>query len=141
MNIFLSHARKDSALARQLAQRLTRGGFNVWLSEEKIEPGDNWAKKMGQALDDSDWMVILLTPAALESDLLRQDIEFALMSRKFERRVFTVFVGPTLEAGKDMPWILMKLPNEQIESPREFADVVKKFKALGADPDKSTVNA
>ena len=77
MKVFLSHARKDSDLARQLADHLARAGFVVWSPEEEISPGDNWAKKIGKALDDSELMVILLTPKALESDFLRQDIEFA----------------------------------------------------------------
>lgn len=115
MKVFLSHARKDNALAHQLARQLTRGGFTVWLAEEEIAPGDNWAMKAGKALEDSDWMVILLTPAALESDCLRQDIEFALGARKYEGRVFSVFVGPPLQAGKHMPWILLRLPHRLVE--------------------------
>jgi TIR domain len=133
MNVFLSHARKDAGLARQLAARLARGGFSVWLPEEQIEPGDNWAKKIGKALEDSQIMVILLTPRALESDLLRQDIDFALFSRKYEGRVFSVFVGPTPAAGKDTPWILVKLPHRQVDSARDFGQVVKDIQALCAD--------
>src|SRR5260370_26858014 len=107
MKVLLSYARKDSDLARQLAERLRRRGFTVWISDQEITPGDNWGTKIGEALDDSELMVILLTPTALESDRVRQDIEFALGSRKYESRVFSVFVGPALEAGKDMPWILL----------------------------------
>src|SRR5262249_26089175 len=131
--IFLSHAGKDSALAVQLARRLRGKGFTVWIAEEEVVPGDNWAKKTGKALDDSELMVILLTPGAAESDRSRQDIEFALGSRKYEGRVFTVFVGPTLEAGKDMPWILLRLPHRQVGSPSDFAKVVKDIQALCSD--------
>jgi hypothetical protein len=132
MKVFLSHARKDGALARQLADQLTRSGFAVWIPEEEIGPGDNWAKKIGKALENSEWMVILLTPRALDSDWLLLDIEFALGSKKYEGRVFSVFVGPTLEAGKDVPWILWKLPHRRIKSAKDFANVVKEIKALSA---------
>jgi hypothetical protein len=131
MRVFLSHARKDSALARQLA---ADGGFTVWNPEEEIAPGDNWAKKVGNALESSEWMVILLTPGALRSDWLRHDIEFALGSKKYDGRVFSVFVGPPLEAGKDVPWILLKLPHRQIESANDFGDIVTELKALGIVP-------
>src|SRR5687768_5204630 len=103
MKIFLSHARKDNELARELGNRLAKEGFDVWSAEEKIAPGDNWAKKVGKALDDCDLMVILLTPKAMGSDSLRQDIDFAVMSKQYASRVFTVLVGPMLEAGKDVP--------------------------------------
>ena len=129
MKVFLSHARKDATLAYELATRLTRRGYSVWLPEDQIEPGDNWAKKIGKALEDSDFMVILLTPSALDSDSLRQDIEFAIMSRKYEGRLFSVFVGPTAMAGKDVPWILLKLPHRQVASAADFADVVREIEA------------
>jgi hypothetical protein len=132
MKVFLSHAQKDSGLARQLAGRLVRAGFAVWIAEDEIVPGDNWARKIGKALDDSDLMVVLLTPGATKYDSLRRDIDFALGSRKFEHRVFSVFVGPTAEAGKDIPWILLRLPHCQVDSARDFAKVVKEIRAMCA---------
>ncbi len=73
-------------------------------------------------------MVILLTPGAIDSDpSLRRDIEFAIGSRKFEQRVFSVIIGPNLEAGRDLPWILLKLPNLQVTSANEFDDVVSEI--------------
>lgn len=141
MKIFLSHARKDGALARQLAKRLTHGGFSVWLAEDEIVPGDNWAKKMGKALDSSELMVILLTPQALDSDSVRQDIEFVLGARKYEHRVFSVLVGSTLDTDKDLPWILLRLPHRRVHSAQEFVGVVKDIQALGAISDVSRSNA
>jgi len=141
MKVFLSHARKDGALARQLAERLRRAGFIVWIPEEEIALGDNWAKKIGKALDNSEWMVILLSPGALQSDSLRQNIEFVLGSKKYEDRVFSVFVGPTGEASKNVPWILLELPHRQVESAKEFAGVVKEIKALCARSGMSPSNA
>ncbi len=133
MKLFLSHARKDAALARQLADRLMHAGFTLWIPEDEIAPGDNWAKKIGKALEESELMVFLLSPGARDSDRIQQDFEFALFSRKFEGRVFTVFVGPTLEAGKDVPWILLKLPHRQVESASDFGEVVKEIQSLCAD--------
>ena len=96
--------------------------------------------EIGEALDDSELMVILLSPAALESDWLRQDIEFALGSKKYAGRVYSVFVGPDRDTAKDMPWILLKLPHRQVESAKDFSEVVKEIKALGADIDMSPSN-
>ncbi|MCI0376056.1 MAG: toll/interleukin-1 receptor domain-containing protein [Gemmataceae bacterium] len=134
MKVFLSHARKDAELAFQLAKRLEQSGFRVWSSEKEIVPGDNWAKKIGKALEDSDLMVLLFTPSAMESDSLRHDVEFAIGSRKYEHRVFSVFVGSETEADKNMPWILRKLPNRQVGSAKDFSDVAKEIQALFAVP-------
>jgi hypothetical protein len=51
MNIYLSHARKDLALAFQLAERLEAEGFTVLHPEADIVPGENWAAKIGAALE------------------------------------------------------------------------------------------
>ncbi len=141
MKIFLSHARKDVTLAYQLAEQLRRGAFDVWLSEDEIVPGENWAKKVGKALDDAEMIVLLLTPAAMQSDSLQQDMEFALGSRKYENRVFSVFVGPTAQAGKEIPWILLRLPHRQVASAKGFGKVVGDIQGLAANLDLSRSNA
>lgn len=140
MRLFISHAQKDDLLARQLRERLVRVGLAVWSSEEEIAPGDNWAKKIGKALDDAELMVILLTPKAMESERLRQNIEFALGSKKFEGRVYSVIVGPTIEA-KEVPWILWQLPHRQVESTAKFGEVAKEIHALAMTPQASPSHA
>ena len=130
MKVFLNHARKDNGLARELRLRLEPEGFSVWTAEDQIFPGDDWAKKVAKALEDSDLMVVLLTPRAFESEFLRQNVQFGLGPRKYAERVFTVFVGPTIEAGKDVPWILLRLPNRQVGSSGEFGDVVRDIRNM-----------
>ncbi len=134
MKIYLTHSPKDNLLAHRLSARLKRGGMQVWNTEDQVAPGDNWARKIGQALDHSELMLILLTPRATESDRLRQDIEFALGSKKYEGRVFSVFVGTTMEAGRDMPWILLKQPYIQVGSTSDFGKVVKGIRELDLHP-------
>ena len=48
MLVFISHSSKDTSVARQLAHRLSEAGLKVWLPEDEILPGDNWAKKVFQ---------------------------------------------------------------------------------------------
>jgi hypothetical protein len=130
MKVFLNHARKDNDLARELRLKLEPEGFSVWTAEDQVFPGDNWAKKVAKALEDSDLMVVLLTPRSFESEFLRQNVQFALGSKKYAERVFSVFVGPTMDAGKDVPWILLRLPNRQVESASEFGDVVRDIRNM-----------
>ena len=110
MRIYISHANQDNDLARTLVQQLAQAGFDVWNPDEEIGPGDNWGSKIGQALDECDLMVALMTREALQSDSVKRDIEFALTSRNYSGRLIPVFVNiPTLQPGKDVPWILLKM--------------------------------
>src|SRR5438874_656684 len=111
MNVYISHARKDADLALRLAKRLEDMDLTVVHPQSDGMPGENWASELGKALQDAEFMVILLTPGAFERDVVRMDVEFALGAEKFDGRVFTVFVGPTKLAGKNVPWILLSLPH------------------------------
>jgi TIR domain len=142
MQLFISYAQKDIGLASTLSERLSQEGLKVWTANDKIHPGDNWATKIGQALDESDLMLVLLTPGAMESDWLRQEIEFAIGSRKYEGRVFAIFVGSSADMGKDMPWILRKLRYFHVESAKELGKVAKEIAlSLRTNPNVSKANA
>jgi hypothetical protein len=85
-------------------------------------------------------MVFLFTPAAA-SDSVRNNVDLALSGRKYEGRVYSVVVGPSYTAGKDVPWILLKLPHRQVESAKGFAKVVKEIAAQCAGFEKSSSHA
>jgi hypothetical protein len=140
MNIYVSHARKDSNLALELAGRLRKEGLTVVHPELEITPDGNWALKIGKALKKSDFMVFLLTPGTLEADWVRMDLEFALGSKKYEGRVFSVFIGPALAAGKEVPWILLKQPHRRLESADGFGKVAKEIAALCSATEPSSSN-
>ena len=49
---------------------------------------------------------------------MRGDIQYGLTAKKFEQRLIPVLVGyVTLAAGKDVPWILLKMDPVYIDSP------------------------
>jgi hypothetical protein len=132
MRIFISHAAQDKELASQLADRLSHAGFAVWNATQEIAPGDNWAKETGRALEESDVMVALITPGALESESLRGDIQYGLTSKKFEHRLLPVLVGfVVFTAGKEVPWILLRMDPVYLESASQgFQEVVNRVHAI-----------
>ena len=105
MKVFISHVSKDRALAKYLADELNQGGFEVWRAEEQILPGENWALKIGHALEESDAMVVLVSPDSVASPSVRNEINYALGASNYAGRVIPVVVRPT----KEMPWFLRTL--------------------------------
>jgi hypothetical protein len=130
MKLFLNHARKDEDLARDLRAQLKRAGFAVWDPDDEISARGNWATKVARALDNSELMVLLVTPRAFRSDTLRHNVEFAIGSIKYANRLFSVFVGSRTERGKGVPWILLELPHREIDSAKGFREVVKDIRKL-----------
>jgi hypothetical protein len=141
MKIFLSHSESDNELARELARHLKRRGLTVLNPSEDFAPGDNWALMLGNALQESDYIVFLLTPGAIEKEWLRKEIEFALGSKRHENRVFSVLVGPTLQIDVDMPWILMKLSHVQVNSAADLKDAAREIASQCAHLEESSSNA
>lgn len=102
--VFLSYAHADRVLADLLAREIATAGYSVW-SERDVLPGDNWAKEIGQALESADAMVVIVSPSAAKSERVRREVEYAIGSDRYARRLIPVVVRPT----PDMPWILDRL--------------------------------
>jgi hypothetical protein len=102
MKVFISHAQADEKYADALRAALGRRGIDVWNPESQIAPGENWALKYGKALENSDAVVVLLSPDSTKSDAVGHEIQYALLSPQFRDRLIPVVVRPT----EDVPWIL-----------------------------------
>jgi hypothetical protein len=103
MNVYLSYSHPDTELAWKMADSLRNEGFEVW-DDREIRPGGNWAETVGNALRESEAMVILLTPAWLASPYAQHDLEYALSERKFKGRLIPVIAGEV--PIQDVPWVL-----------------------------------
>jgi hypothetical protein len=106
IRVFLSYARSDQQWARRLSAYLDAAGFQVFDPADELLPGDNWSLEIGKALDTSDAMVVLISPAGVSSPWVQREIQYALGSERFQDRLIPVEVEPT----KDFPWVLNHLP-------------------------------
>ena len=104
MKIFLSHSTSDKPLARMIAQGLVDLGFGIWFDEWELQPGENWAKAVGKALESADAMVVLVSPDSMQT-WQREEIQYALTTPRFEGHLIPVIVKST----PDIPWILETL--------------------------------
>ncbi len=106
MKVFITHAESDEPLARRVVRALEQAGLEVWDEAGEIYPSDNWAKVIGEALEEAEAMIVLLTPKALDSTRVRRDIQFALGNIRFENRLVSVLVGiDHARAKKELPVI------------------------------------
>jgi len=117
MKVFISHASTDAQLARQVADALRASGFNVW-DDTQVYPGENWAAQAAQALQESDAMVVLLTPDSLRSPNVNSEVGFALGQRSYKGRLIPVLVGsPEQLSLQDIPWILKQFQVIHLSAP------------------------
>ena len=133
MQVFISHSRKDEDLARGIADVLKESGLDVWDYSE-ILPGDNWAKQVAKALEESEAMVVLITPESLNSEFLKLEVDYALGKMAYSNRLIPVLVGDPQDFKKqDIPWIfqhlnMIHLPGngQNKENIKQIAKAIKK---------------
>ena len=112
LKVFLSYADRDEKVAQALRIELEKDGFEVWDPVARLTPGDNWALEQGRALKDAEAIVVLLSPAALASDHVKREIDYALGEPRFKGRLIPVVVRPV----KEIPWILETLQVLRIDA-------------------------
>jgi hypothetical protein len=78
---FLSYCREDSDFAHRLAGDLKAAGSIVWLDFD-IVPGQQWDRAVEEALASSQRMVVVLSPAAVNSTNVMDEVSFALDEKK-----------------------------------------------------------
>lgn len=128
MKIFISYSQRDATIARQIAGALREEGLQVWLPENEILPGDNWAERVSQALNECDAMVAILTPDTLQNGNVQLEMGYALSHKSYRRRLFPVLVGPSdTVAPESMPWILERFRVLRLRSAEEARSVAREI--------------
>lgn len=112
----MSHADADSGLAARVSNALENNGLEVWNPDRELFFGDNWGREVARALEESDAMVVLVTPATASSRWVKLAIGYALGAKNFSNRLIPVVVGDHDHSPiNGMPWIVRKMPRFNLE--------------------------
>ncbi len=133
MQVYISYAHADQIVALEIHKRLTRAGIKTWIDARNLFPGDNWPLLAGKALEKSDAMVAILSPASLSSEWFRGELQYALGSERFQRSLFPVVLGSVTPS--DLPWVVRDLAwlRAPSDDPAAVADqIAQALKALPA---------
>lgn len=118
MQVFLSYTEKERKWAKKIAADLRASGLTLWDPEEEISAGDNWALRIGNALERADAMVVLISPDSMASERVRRELDYALSSPRFQGHLIPVQVKRTA----NLPWILKKF---------QFIDATRNSRGVG----------
>jgi len=79
LHIFLAHSSVDKPAARDLFGRLRAEGFQPWLDEESLLPGQNWQREIERAIRESDVIIACLSQASVSKrGYLQKELSYAL---------------------------------------------------------------
>jgi hypothetical protein len=80
--VFLSYAREDAEFAVKLEKDLFLFGFDVWIDQGSLRVGDNWPDKIKEAIDESQAVVVILSPNVEPTSWVHQEVDRAQKKKK-----------------------------------------------------------
>src|ERR1700741_2531002 len=78
--VFISYARRDGEeFATRLRLRMLREEpeITLWQDRAELEGGVGWWKQIEEAIDQVRFLVIVMTPAAMQSEMTRKEWRYA----------------------------------------------------------------
>ncbi|HEX7332177.1 MAG TPA: TIR domain-containing protein [Pyrinomonadaceae bacterium] len=79
LQVFLCHSSNDKQAVRELYKRLQSDGFDPWLDEEKLLPGQDWNREIIKAVRGSDIVLVCLSEKSIsKSGYVQKEIKYAL---------------------------------------------------------------
>lgn len=79
LRIFLTHASTDKPFVRELHNKLTAEGFDVWLDVENLIGGQDWQIEIPKAIRNSDVVIVCLSKESVNREgYVQKEISFAL---------------------------------------------------------------
>jgi len=79
---FFSYSREDSEFALRLAHDLRAAGSDVWIDQLDIGPGERWDRVVQGALESCPRVLVILSPASVNSNNVLDEVSFALDQQK-----------------------------------------------------------
>lgn len=79
---FFSYCHDDFEFALRLAKDLKAAGASVWLDRLDISPGERWDRTVEDALTSCPRMLLILSPASINSTNVMDEVSFVLEEQK-----------------------------------------------------------
>lgn len=103
LRIFLCHSSGDKQAVRYLYKRLRTDGFDPWLDEENLLPGQDWHQVIPQAVSEADVVLVCLSRGSInKKGYVQKEIKYALDAAD-EQPENTIYLIPLKLEECDIP--------------------------------------
>lgn len=116
---FLSYARADQEFALRLAADLRFAGTLVWVDQFDIVPSEHWDRAVEAAVRDSKGLLLILSPHAVASENVLDEVTVAIQSGKR--------IVPVLYQKCELPLRLSRV--QFIDATGDYAVALERCKA------------
>ncbi len=89
-SIFICHSSTDKPFVRTLKSRLSSYDVAVWVDEDEIRGGDSLIGTISDAIEKMEYLGIVLSPNAVRSKWVKEELELALTNQISDRHIRVV---------------------------------------------------
>lgn len=75
--VFISYSRADISIAETLRDALTAGGFEAFLDQHDIAPGEPWKERLAALIASAERVVFLISPDSVASEICGWEVDQA----------------------------------------------------------------
>ncbi|MGA2762264.1 MAG: toll/interleukin-1 receptor domain-containing protein [Spirochaetia bacterium] len=120
--LFASYSHKNMKEVFTIIKKLAEARYRVWY-DEGIEPGNEWPEEVGRALTSCQLFVVFMSPFAMESRNVRNEINLASSENK---SIMVVFLQPAeLSEGMKLQIGTVQFINKHEMKDDEFMEKLK----------------
>jgi formylglycine-generating enzyme required for sulfatase activity len=98
--VFLSYARADRDFAQRLMADLHAAGHACWIDTSALKGGDEWVTTIAEGILNSYAMVVVVTPSALQSRWVQDEI---LWARQKHKLIIPVLLADVVDEPRFFP--------------------------------------
>jgi len=121
--IFASYSHKNIKEVFWCIKKLAESRYRIWY-DEGIEPGNEWPEEVGKALTGCQLFMVFMSPAAMDSRNVRNEINFASSENK---SMMVVMLQPAgLSEGMQLQIGTVQTVNKHDMTDIEFLEKMKK---------------
>jgi hypothetical protein len=124
MSVFISYSSRDKEFVRRLAGDLKKRGIPVWFAEDSIEPGDPFIKAIEDGIDHTAFQIVILSPAAVDSGWVTQEVHMALHKGISGKKVSVI---PVLRETCQIPGFLRTLSFVDMRADHDYPAGLEKL--------------
>ena len=121
--VFLSHASEDKPAVRRLCKRLKADGFDAWMDEERLLPGQEWSLEIEKTLRASDAILLCFSAISVAKEGYIQREYKRAMRYQEEKPEGTIFVIPVRLDDSELPFFIREL--EWVDFPAGYERLAK----------------
>ncbi len=90
MGVFISYSSKDKSFVEKLSKELVENRIGVWLDKWEMKPGDSLIDKIQNGIDDSSYLLVVLSKHYIESEWCKKEQNVGLTKEINNKEVVVI---------------------------------------------------